>query len=76
MCYPEDEYKANWDLIITIILVLSCILTPVNMAFDKDLGDEWDWILGIMDILFGIDCFVIFNSAIDDEDFRIIENYK
>jgi len=29
-----------------------------------------------MDILFGIDCIVIFNSAIDDEDFRIIEDYK
>jgi len=76
MTYPEDPNKANWDLIITLILVLSCIMTPVNMAFDKELGNEWDWILGFMDFLFLIDCIVIFNSAIDDEDFRIVEDRK
>ena len=76
MFYPEDIIKANWDLFITIILVFTCIMTPVNMAFDEQLGVEWDWILGIIDGLFLIDCIVTFNTAFDDEDFRIIEDYK
>ena len=76
MCYPEDWLKCNWDIAITFILVCSCIMTPVNMAFDKDMGPEWDYILGFMDFLFLIDVIIIFNSAIDDEDFRIIEDYK
>ena len=75
MCYPEDSNKANWDLFVTLILVFTCIMTPVNMAFDDDLGVEWDWILSIIDGLFFIDCIITFNSAIDDEDFRIIEDY-
>jgi len=51
-------------------------MTPVNMAFDEALGIEWDWILGIIDGLFFVDCVIIFNSAYDNEDFQIIEDYK
>ena len=76
MCYPEDAGKANWDLFVTVILVFTCVMTPVNMAFDEDLGVEWDWILGIIDFLFLIDVFITFISAIEDEDFIIIEKYK
>jgi len=38
MCYPNDTMKANWELFVTVILVFTCIMTPVNMAFDEDLG--------------------------------------
>ena len=69
MCYPEDSYKMNWDLFIALILVFTCIMTPAVMAFDEALGIEWDWILGIIDGLFFVDCIIIFNSAYDDEDF-------
>ena len=76
MCYPEDPDKANWDLIMSLILVFSCVMTPVNMAFDKDLGESWDYVLGFMDFLFFIDTIIIFNSAYYDEDFRLHEGYK
>ena len=76
MCYPEDPIKANWELFVSLILVFTCIMTPVNMAFDEDMGDEWDYILGIIDFLFLIDCIVMFNSAYEDEDFQIVEDYK
>ena len=75
MCYPEDPNKAHWDLCISLILVFTCVMTPVDMAFD-DVGSHWDWILRVIDCLFFIDCIIIFNSAFYDEDFRIIENYK
>jgi len=76
MCYPEDSLKANWDLMVSLILVFTCIMTPVNMAFDQDLGVAWDWILGFIDFLFFIDTIIIFNSAYYDEDFRLHESYK
>jgi len=51
-------------------------MTPVDMAFEKDISKTWGIILRIIDGLFFIDVIVIFNSAFYDEDFRIIEDYK
>ena len=28
LIYPEDEWKANWDLFITVVLIYTCIVTP------------------------------------------------
>ena len=76
MCYPEDHIKANWDIFVSFILVFTCIMTPANMAFEEELGVAWEWILSIIDGLFFVDCIITFNSAYEDEDFRIIEDYK
>ena len=76
MCYPEDSNKANWDLLMSLILVFTCIMTPVNMAFDDDMDESCDWILGFIDFLFFIDTIIIFNSAFYDEDFRLHADYK
>ena len=73
MCYPEDPIKVNWDLFVSVILVFTCVMTPVNMAFSDDMGTEWDIILGFIDFLFFIDVIIIFNSAFEDEDFKMIE---
>jgi hypothetical protein len=27
--YPENELKANWDVILTLLLVITCIMTPL-----------------------------------------------
>ena len=34
MIYPEDDYKVNWDLFITIVLLFTCIETPLRVAFN------------------------------------------
>ena len=31
--YPQDSLKEYWDLYITIILLITCMLTPYNIAF-------------------------------------------
>lgn len=31
--YPEDKLKATWDLFITIVLLITCVNTPWNIAF-------------------------------------------
>ena len=33
LLYPEDTFKVNWDLFITLILLISCITTPFRIAF-------------------------------------------
>jgi len=75
MLYPEDPVKINWDLFITLILLISCILTPLRIAFG---GDEeplgWEIINNTIDGLFLIDIVVIFSSAYYDDDYNIIDD--
>ena len=35
LLYPEDPAKENWDLFITLILLISCALTPYRIAFGE-----------------------------------------
>ena len=36
MFYPEDTFKTNWDLYVTIILIFTCISTPYLISFETD----------------------------------------
>ena len=78
--YPEDQYKIMWDLFITLILMISCIITPYNIAFSSDQDGkepiQWRVINYSIDLLFAIDIIVIFNSCYYDEDFVIVEDRK
>ena len=33
--YPEDTQKTYWDIFITLILLISCIITPWRIAFGE-----------------------------------------
>ena len=75
MLYPEDPMKVNWDLFITLVLLISCILTPLRIAFGE--GEEplgWEIINNTIDVLFLVDIHVIFASAFYDDDYNIIDN--
>mmetsp|Transcript_26579 Transcript_26579/g.40570 ORF Transcript_26579/g.40570 Transcript_26579/m.40570 type:complete len:153 (-) Transcript_26579:169-627(-) len=77
MLYPEDQHKVYWDLFITVILLISCILTPYNIAFggiQEPLG--WTMINFTIDGMFLIDILIIFNSAYYDDEFIIVEDRK
>ena len=51
-------------------------MIPLNMAFDEAFGDDWDWVLAVIDLIFFTDVIVIFNTAFEDEDYRIIDDRK
>ena len=34
--YPENEGKAFWDLFMTVVLLTSCVLTPLDIAFSEE----------------------------------------
>jgi hypothetical protein len=80
--YPEDQYKVYWDLFITMILLISCLITPWRIAFadlkkiDIEEPLHWEIINYLIDGLFAVDIFVIFNSAYHDDDFNIVVDRK
>ena len=81
--YPENKNKGIWDLFMTLVLIITCIQTPLNIAFEDldaskvDNGVKSFVILDyIIDALFLIDILVIFNSAFYDEDVELIDDRK
>ena len=78
LLYPEDHKKESWDLFITLILLLTCFITPYRIAFgsiyEEPIG--WQFVSYTIDFLFLIDIFVIFNSAFYDDEFLIVEDRK
>ena len=75
MTYPTDQGKTFWDIFMTIILLITCILTPLQLAYSDD-DDNMPWISTtnyIIDGLFAVDMIVIFNSAYyDEEHFKLV----
>jgi len=77
LLYPEDQAKVYWDVFITLVLLLSCVTTPLGIAFSEGDDNIANIIRGyFIDISFCLDIFVIFFSAYYDDEFQIIENRK
>lgn len=57
-----------------IVLILTCFVTPIRIAFYTSDELHWKVINYIIDFLFLSDIIVIFNTAYYDDDFIIIEN--
>ena len=77
MFYPEDDFKMAWDLGITIVLLVACILTPLSIAFEVNEKNHWSGMKiaeTIIDILFLMDMIIIFNSAYYKNDVDLIED--
>lgn len=71
MIYPDDKLKAMyWDVLVSIILLMTCFLTPLNLAFSDELDSiQWYYIMNMtIDFLFLIDIFVNFNTAFQREN--------
>ena len=66
-----------WDLWMTLVLLITCLVTPLNIAFSTDEDSITVVVLDmIVDILFGIDIIIIFNTAYYDQDVELIDNRK
>lgn len=63
LLYPEDRMKVNWDLFITFILLLACVVTPIRIAFDQENDTGWIILDSVVDFLFFVDMVIIFNTA-------------
>lgn len=77
LIYPEDQFKNVWDLFMTVILLITCILTPLEIAFAVETDSILDNPLSFaIDLLFAMDICLIFNTAYYTEDFDLIEDRK
>ena len=75
--YPTDTIKVMvWDLLISVILLLTCFVTPFNLAFTEEV-DQVIWYVVVnysIDFLFLIDIFINFNTAYQNELYETIDD--
>jgi len=76
LIYPEDSFKQTWDLYIAIVLVTTCLITPVRIAFFETDDLTWTIINYVIDFFFFIDMIVSFSTCFYDEDFQIHDSRK
>lgn len=74
--HPVDNFKIQWDLLITLVLIFVCVTTPYRISFVEVDSHGWNIGNAIIDILFLIDIIIIFNTAYFNEDYKIIEDRK
>jgi hypothetical protein len=67
--YPEDTFLINWQIFITILLLVACIYTPWEIAFSTDAKI----FSRSIDLLFLIDIIITFNVAYFDDGYNIVE---
>ena len=60
----------------TVILLITCVITPYNVAFVPNENIISRIISGIIDFLFFIDMIVIFNSVYYDDQLGLIADRK
>lgn len=74
MLYPEDRFKINWDLLIAFVLIITCSITPVTLAFYEEESAAMMIFNAIINILFGFDIIIIFFTAFYNDDFVLIDD--
>ena len=65
--YPEDMFKkVFWELFISLCLLITCILTPFNLAFDEYVHGfpGYVWFSYSIDIIFALEIILNFNTAV------------
>lgn len=72
--YPEDRFKINWDLFIAFVLIITCSITPVTLAFHDEENTGVAVFNHSINILFGIDIIIIFFTAFYNDDFVMIDD--
>jgi hypothetical protein len=70
--YPEHPLLEKWNLFITLVLIFTSLVAPARVAFINQDSQTWVVINYIVDFSFLVDIFVIFNSALNDDDYNII----
>lgn len=76
LLYPDANHREKYDLFMTLLLLITCILSPYTIAFltEEDVGMRI--FSDVIDAIFFIDILVIFNTATYDENMKIIVDRK
>lgn len=68
----------RWDILIALLLVISVVTTPIDLAFPSYSSDDdgYRYFLYAIDLLFLIDIVINFNSAFENDVLEIEDNRK
>lgn len=76
--YPESARKNAWDLLIALILIITCCVSPMQIAFfvDDTQFVVYTYLEYAFDLLFFCDIVINFVSAYYDEDYILNDSVK
>lgn len=74
--YPDGRFRLLWDVAHSVTLLITCILTPFNLAFSEQVSqvEVYTQLNLAIDLFFLVDIFVNLNTALVDEKFNIIDD--
>lgn len=75
MIHPNSPYKRIWDLFVFICITYFAIEVPVRLVFHYKLSAGVTWLERAIQIVFGLDVILNFNTAIL-KDRLLIHNRK
>ena len=73
---PNDRFKTLWTIVIVILLIYTAIFVPYKIAFIEDESTFLTVLEAMVDILFGVDIFISFCSAVEDKSGKLIVDHK
>ena len=59
--------RQYWNLLVTLNVAYVAVITPLQAAFEEDMGSNWDAIDFTMDVIFLLDVALVFNKAIKQQ---------
>ena len=74
--YPDNKYKSYWDILMTALVILTCVFTPYAMAFIQESSNEMTMFEQIMNLFFLVDMILVFYSAYHDADYNTVDSHK
>jgi hypothetical protein len=61
--YPDQPLRILWDLLQGVIVMYSVVVIPYRIAFESPAKEGWYALELVLDVSFGLDIFINFNTA-------------
>lgn len=75
--YPDFHLMKLWELTISLILLMTCIVTPLDIALPNTSAKQFYDVFNIIsDLMFLADMIVNFCTAYYDEEMEIVDDRK
>jgi hypothetical protein len=83
LIHPNNGLLGLWNIYISILLIFSCMTTPLHLAYfdsssffadpdDKISSKVWNIVNNVIDMFFLSDILVTFNTMVYNSDFMLI----
>lgn len=71
LLYPEDSIRTVWDLFGTLLIIVTCMMSPIMLAFPELQTTGVQYFDLSINIFFMFDIILNFRTAYYDEDYSI-----